>query len=941
MEIYHILIVKLPLFEIMKDLVRKLQEAYEKFDVLKSTSPILGLRGSLEAAAALRHNVTNDKEIIEVCNACPEESKNRRIFLDEVTLWINDLISKSSEMPEEISLSEAHVKNFTDAKKAMVEMIENEQAKQIFDETESPKLIENIADCKKHANTICRVAENCKNGKFLALILGDFQSGKSTTIDALCDGRHISAIGDGTATSAVLVMVSYGEDESIHIYWREKEQFLPILERIKRVMPEYDWGAFDLDKKEERLKLAKAIDSVRQSIKGEKLIQEDVKFLMLCDLILTFYATDSLKAKKSSLLSLSNISEITRFPKDGETTWKKEGVNGFTIDEAIFVFIDSVSCSTPSETLRKLNCTVIDSPGLFNSAYDTMVTESAMVAAHAIIYVLPYYKGIGQDVCGSLYSIKDKHKDVHKKLFIVNNVDSLKDNTFVESNRAFIKAEFGSEKEVYVYDAKLSYLSQLKRRYDLGLASSEDFAHLMHTKRKTPIGVEKKLHFENFNDAWLFYMSPYKMAYGTNDSTPIDIYLSESGFVNMVAALKAFIERNEAYAVILANGLIPMRRELVSISEDLCKLYVEPYTKSHEELARVWDRRIKNAETFQQYVTKTVQTELFNANHGKSVLDSISEEEYAKIFTSEFYSEIAKGIAEVLYDNKSTFLASQAMRAIRDDIEIQYLPPKIKFKDNGRFQTVFGDLAFPLIKQKLTEIITNKLKYTLETIESGQSMTVTNLFTPIADKIGLFCEREWNNLFKGDKGFDMGSYLTIPRDLKGYVIEKKAEAAGTDFTSDLSIGATLLGGVVVQISAVVTGIAAMIAGYIGFILCDPTFTALIVCVLLGIGGAIVSLIAGDYVREKFVEFLTNKIEPKIKADASSSFREIIDSQMKAILERYAAGRVVDIQKMKNQRDIALTPSPNQEDYCFRAIEFLQKINHQLGAYDSYSKTNLI
>lgn len=924
----------------MKESVRKLQEAYEKFDVLKATSLILGLRGSLEAAAALRHNVANDKEIIEACDACPEESQNRKKFLDKITIWIDDMISKSMVMPKGINLSEAHVRNFTDAKKAMVEMIETEQAKQLFDETESPKLLEHIDDCKKHTNTICRVAENCKNGNFLALILGDFQSGKSTTIDALCDGRHISAIGDGTATSAVLVMVSYGKEESMKIYWRTKEQFLPIFDRIKRVMPEYDWVSFDLDSKEARQKLVDAIEYIRQRETGQSLTQEDIKFLMLCDLILKFYDTTVLNEKKSSLQSLSNVSDITRFPKNGETKWKKNGVKDFTIDESIFIFIDSVSCSTPSETLRKLNCTVIDSPGLFNSAYDTMVTESAMVAAHAIIYVLPYHKGIGQDVCGSLYAIKDKYKDVHRKLFIVNNVDSLKDNIFLESNQAFIKEEFGSDKEVYVYDAKVAYFAQLKHRYDMGYAINSDFAHLMHAKRKTPIGILKELNFNTFNEAWDFLITPYKTAYGTSDTSSTDTYLTESGFVDMCAALKAFIGRNEAYAVILSNGLIPMRRELVSITEDLCKRYVEPYTKSHDDLINLWAQRIACAEAFQEFVTESVNMQLFHVFNGKSVLESISEEEYTKIFTSDFYSEIAQGVAEVLYDNKSTFLASQAMRAIRDDITIQYFPPKIKFKDNGRFQTVFGDLAFPLIKEKLTEIITNKIKYSLETIERGQNQTIANLFTPVADKIGLLCELRWNDLFKEDKGFDMNSYLTIPKDLKGYVIEKKAETAGTDLTADLSIGATLLGSIVVQVSAVVAGIAAMIAGYIGFILCDPTFTVLIVCVLLGIGGAIVSMIAGDYVREKFVDFLKKKIEPKIKADASASFQQIVYEQMKTILERYADGRVVDIQKMKNQRDIALTPNPHQEENCFRAIEILQKINNQLATYDNYSKINL-
>jgi len=62
----------------MKESVRKMQEAYEKFEVLKATSLTIGLRDSLEAAAALRQNVTNDKEIIEACNVCPEESQNRK-----------------------------------------------------------------------------------------------------------------------------------------------------------------------------------------------------------------------------------------------------------------------------------------------------------------------------------------------------------------------------------------------------------------------------------------------------------------------------------------------------------------------------------------------------------------------------------------------------------------------------------------------------------------------------------------------------------------------------------------------------------------------------------------------------------------------------------------------------------------------------------------------
>lgn len=915
------------MIEIMKESGLRLQEAYEKFDVLKATSSILGLRSSLEAAAALRQNVVNDKEIIEACNSYPEESKNRNKFLEEVTKWINDTISENMEMPEETSFSETHVLNFDSAKHAMVKMIEEEQSKELFKDTELPKLMEDIVDCKKHSDTICRVAENCKNGKFLALVLGDFQSGKSTTIDALCDGRHISAIGDGTATSAVLVMVSYGEAESLKIYWRTTDQFMPIFERIKRVLPEYDWASFDLEKRDERIKLVNAIECVRQKEnKSEKqsLSQGDVKFLMLCDLILAFYYTKVLHEKKLSLLSLSNISDITRFPEDGEQKWKKEGVKNFTLDEAIFVFIDSVSCTTPSETLKKLNCTVIDSPGLFNSAYDTMVTESAMVAAHAIIYVLPYHKGIGQDVCASLYAIKERYADVHKKLFVVNNVDSLKENAFIDSNREFIKAEFGQEKELFVYNARVSYLTQLKRRYDMGLASASDFRHIMRAESKTLFGNEK-LNFKTFSEAWDYWISPYKIVYGTSDISSTDIYLIKSGFADMVAALKAFIEKNEAYDVILSNALIPMRNELLVIRRELGKRFIEPYSKSHEELVSLWEKRIANAEIFQNAVSKIVHMQLYGVQNGASLCDRISKEEYNRIFSSDFYKEMAREIAYVLYDNKGQLLVTKTLFK----------------KDKELFRQRFGDIAYPLISDKLTSMITCRMKYALEMIESGQDSIIDNMFVPITRVIRLQLEKEWNLLYENDSAFKMNDYLTVPENLKNCVVEKKSTASGTgtDIMSSGTISLTLLGGLVLQISAVVAGLAAMIAGYIGAIMCDPTgisqTTAIILFALLGIGGLIIESVATDWLRNKFANSLQEMVLGKLKEQGIIGFRNIVNSQLNAVLDRYADGRLVNISKMKNERDVALTPNENQEECCFRALEISNKISEQVSKYDAY------
>lgn len=910
-------------------------EMEEKLKLLKDNIGNLPIREALSLAASIRDDTRNNNLLNDMCNGNIALAKKRKDILSKLSALISNLIDSEILDNDDDFIPPGRVVNFDVAKTALVELIEKEQKKKLFCEQEEDKLLDGITECQTHTNSICRIAGNCKNGKFLTLIVGEYQSGKSSMINAFCNGRYVCAIGGGTATSAVLVSISYAEEETLKINWREKEQFKPIFERIKRVVPNYAWNSFDLDKSEERKSLAAAIEVQRCSNAPGTLEVGDIRFLMLCDLILKYYGSEDLQKKKKSLISMSSVSEITKFPTDGETNWYDKGVKGFTIDDAIFVFIDSVTCTIPSETLKQLNCTFIDSPGLFNSEYDTMVTERAMIAAHAIIYVLPYHKGIGKEVCQSLYDIRDKYHDFHDKLFFINNLDSTKECAFAETNRQIIKTDFGADKDVYFYDAKVSYLSQLKQRYDDGKATEIDYSHLMRATLKTPFGKPKKIKFQTFDEAWSFHIKTYQGIYDTNDTSSVNEYLEKAGFFAIVTALKAFVEKNDASAVIVSNGLIPMRKELVAIKRELRMRYVEPYTTSQEKLANLWNDRIAKVKEFQKFVGNAVKTELFHTNDGLTPCDRISNEEYEKIFTSAFYSEIAKEIAGVLYDNKYIFIASQAMRAIRDDVSIQVFPPKLKFKDNGRFQEVFGDLASPLIKKRLTDVITNKLKYALKMIESEQDKTIDNLFSPVAKNIELNIEQEWNRIFNDDRNFCMSDYLSIPRSLKGCVIEEKTETSSPDFVSDLGIGVTLVGGMVAQITTVVTGIAAMIAGYIGFILCDPTFTALIVCVLLGIGGTIVSTIAPDHVRDRFVDFLANKIGPMIKADASGSFRELINGQIKNILERYAKSLVVDLQKMKNQRDIALAPNPNQEERCFRAIEFIKKIKKQIVAYDTY------
>ena len=479
----------------------KLNVAVENFEILKGNLDNFSIREQLEMASSIRDNFSTDEDIIAACSDSPTLSEKRKNLLDAIHIFQLKIIQECIHKYDDFSFSNYRVKDFYRAKLALSEMADEELSSNMFKEEESPSLLENIGEVKSHIKTLKRVSSDCKDGKYTVLIMGDFQSGKSTTLNAFCDGKNISAIGKGDATSAVLVSVTYSDTEYIRIRWRNKEELILIFEKIKQYLQDFDWENFDLDNNLSRKSLSAAIEDLRNSNKCPKVGEGDAKFLMLCSFILAFYGTKELEEKKSHLNSVSDVSNFTKFPDNGESVWEKSGIINFTIEQALFVFIERVECFIASNTLRDLNCTIVDSPGLFNSSYDTMVTETAMQDAHAIMYILPYDKGIGEDVCKSLYTFKNNYSDYHRKLFIVNNLICTNDNEFYDSNCRKIESMFGPKKHVYQYDAKLAYLTQLMKLYRLGLATSKDYASLLKVTKKGFGAVKKDIVYTSFDEA--------------------------------------------------------------------------------------------------------------------------------------------------------------------------------------------------------------------------------------------------------------------------------------------------------------------------------------------------------------------------------------------------------------------------------------------------------
>lgn len=68
------------------------------------------------------------------------------------------------------------------------------------------------------------------------------------------------------------------------------------------------------------------------------------------------------------------------------------------------------------------------------------------------------------------------------------------------------------------------------------------------------------------------------------------------------------------------------------------------------------ENRIEKAEKFQSNISEIANKVLFDDDTSNSLFQRMAEEEYLKLFTSDFYSEISKAIAQVLYENKKSWL---------------------------------------------------------------------------------------------------------------------------------------------------------------------------------------------------------------------------------------------------------------------------------------------
>lgn len=348
---------------------------------------------------------------------------------------------------------------------------------------------------EKYAEELRQTARKCQEDAFEIALVGEFQGGKSTTFNALCDGRDISPRGHGIKTSAAVVTaqnIAGTETNNGLAEWAEVSfKTAPAIvlgmstllrrplagsDEFRRLNADLSDEAFaeaiadsdrfpslvNLDDADHRSLLQTAVNSLwkRWNDNRASLSDDELDELRIATLQLRFYDSPEYRALTArTVLGVGEFQKLIAFPKDWAIRWTAGVDSAFALEEIAFVFVHSVLVRLHSENLRRLGCRITDCPGLFANAYDTKVAERTIANADAVWYLINGEKQIGQKDLEIVRKIADM--GMLGKIEATCNLKGPHEQKMAEilpATKAAL-ANAGHDVEVLPYNARLAFLA--------------------------------------------------------------------------------------------------------------------------------------------------------------------------------------------------------------------------------------------------------------------------------------------------------------------------------------------------------------------------------------------------------------------------------------------------------------------------------------------------
>lgn len=886
--------------------------ATEDIFILTNNQTRLEIVDQLKLSSYIRDYLVKDKNTIEICEQDTTLNNKRQEILDKVSEFQNKIIESTKSTISTI-YDNKEIKDFSFAKKELVELLNSEIQfirNYIESHPEEAKLCKGI---QKHIETCETIISRCKNEKYVILLMGEYQSGKTTTLDAFCGGIPVGAIGDGNKTSAVPLAISYAEIEKENVIpiWKEIDDLNNTFLRIHSYLPEMDSKGINICDENMRNTIKGIIENMRNDKNREKIPKGDLQYIVLCSMILEFWDTSSLKQFKDKKFSINEVHQLSRFPHKMIERWERGGASSFSIEEVAFIFIKQIDCFCSSEVLKEMNCILLDCPGLFASDYDTQVTETAMNDANAVLFIFPRDKEGGEKIEKSLNKLKNQYPDFQQKLLFANNVQLSDKNTnsIFESNWNTVKRIFGESFELVRYDAMVSYIAQIKKSCDYRLLDPQIVESFINEHPKTsPLGIVTP--YANFDEVWYDYCRPY-------DSP--DEVLKISGFSVLKNTLVSFAEKNKAFSLIVSDGIEKLKAELNMLQHYLYLSYIEPYKKSKDELQKQWEERIRFTAEFEEEAAKKINSILFENTKGESSVEKkLSDAIYEKLFSEDVFNSLNEKICDSLYDNVKTLK---------------------KLKNN---EDEFKKYTTGLVSECLNNMIAGRISYWNRLLSSNQDKDFQNIFFTAINSFEENMDTIWREkIFREDTYFKemRGNYYVIGKDSSSFTTKGNEQKANVPVDhKNVSTAVTI------NYATMATGWTIAIGGYGVFF-----YTCLVSGPIGWILGGLAIIFGGGYIATKMDEYNKSNFRKKMipglkeelkKNDISKSLKEMITNEVNRLFKAYCKNLKVDDEKLQREKDFSLTikDESNVEPNCFHAVSAFKKIETQINQYDEfYSK----
>lgn len=890
----------------------KLNAAIEKFDILKESLDDFSIYEQLTMASNIRNNVVADRSITEGCENSQALSDNRKLLLEKITEFQKVTISEVTKDKYFIDCSEnVTIEDFIEANESLFGISRDELSGSL--NSEGDTLYSKIEESYKHKVTLKNIVDRGTKNEYKILLMGEYQSGKTTLVDSVI-GRHISAIGDGNTTSAIPIAFSYGTEVRVVAQWKNIEHLRLLLSYIKKYIKDFSVKDFDINNKNKREELYQKLEDFRCTSDCPKAKEPGLKILAICSLILKYYNDYRLKNVTQGGLSISTIPVISRFPVKFETRWHKKGGDDFKFEESIFAFLERVQCFLPSDTLKQLNCTIIDSPGLFSNAYDTKVTEREMVNANAVLYLLPYDKEVGEDTCGSLYILRNNYADILRKLFIVNNRSFCDHKRFFQTNRETIDEMFGPTMDLYKLDARLAYLGVIKKSYDAALLSNEEILQFINSCQHEFEDDNDSVVFNNFLDAWNYSISFYKSRFRWENAPTAQEIIEKSNLLSVLTNLLTFIDKNRAYSIIASEGIYKLYNEISSIRKSLSLRHVRLYLDGREKTELLWNVRLSRAKEFEQIAHDVIQKHLFGVVEDVQPLsERLSESVYLKIFTDDSINNLVVNICREVYNNKWDLTKC------------------------GKNEEKIKKLIAPKIESVVANFIIERVDYWNELMKNGQDSSFNSLFKAQIKLLESELDTKWKETFDSndDNEFDStrNLYFEVKKDTSRFTIGNSQNNGNGFSTGRVSLMGSLL-----------NDVAMIVAAILLFLI--PTIISIILAVVSNPAGWVAGAVAGgfgagyylftgdDWMEKKFVDSNAQKIKEKLSSNnLNAKLQNFLQTEIRKILKAYASTLTLNVKRLDDDRDVSLSsPIEEVEHNCFVSVKEIIAIDEIIKIY---------